>query len=314
MKKTFLFSMTIALLFVFTSCEKDGVYNPKKKISKIYMQYEDAEKELFQTWTWNGNLLSQIVDTYGVKQVFEYDGKRIDKIRYTENRTDYNRTATTDFIYDGKKIFQIKDESTTSGDGYSRTFQSTGEVSYDGKKISKIAYTCETTDYSEKSCKFMANQVAGTISYLMGMPQERPNMESQLVSFLKKKTKNQTKSTNYYNYEVRFKYDGNNLVECDYDYGDGDVSKITFTINEDVLNPMYGLLNSIDGEAYDEFSFTRGAFSKNLPSRVILTDDGEANNFEYGYTCTKKYPQEIRVINKPIGYDAEHYTYYYEYK
>ena len=64
------------MMFVFASCTKDGVYKPKKKISKIYQTVLTdpvPEKVLIESWTWDGKLLSKI--DYGDDNVvsFTYD-------------------------------------------------------------------------------------------------------------------------------------------------------------------------------------------------------------------------------------------------
>jgi hypothetical protein len=60
-KYGFLTTVCVGLALIFTACDKEGVYNPKQKISKIYAQsYYGLEKikppkELAETWTWDKN-------------------------------------------------------------------------------------------------------------------------------------------------------------------------------------------------------------------------------------------------------------------
>ena len=60
MKKLGLVIIAIVMIFVFNSCEKEnlGIFNPKKKISKIYA--ETNGHYLREQWTWNGEQLQQI--------------------------------------------------------------------------------------------------------------------------------------------------------------------------------------------------------------------------------------------------------------
>jgi hypothetical protein len=95
-------SFAFAALFLFASCskEEEGVYSPKKKISKVYYEWEDAPKELIETWTWNGDLLTKI--EYGNDVLlFKYKNDRIDYI------TDEGNTGGMYFIYDGSEIDKI---------------------------------------------------------------------------------------------------------------------------------------------------------------------------------------------------------------
>lgn len=90
------------LIFAFlASCTKEnsqdnpqnggGTYNPEKKIQKIYMtdKYHE-EKELIETWHWNGNKLESIdyynfnKQIYGVEK-FTYDGNCVTRIDYYRN-------------------------------------------------------------------------------------------------------------------------------------------------------------------------------------------------------------------------------------
>ena len=61
MKKILILSLCAVLCAAFTSCEKEnpGVYNPKKKIQKLYCEY-GGQKYLWQDWNWNGKLLTSV--------------------------------------------------------------------------------------------------------------------------------------------------------------------------------------------------------------------------------------------------------------
>ena len=60
MKKIVLFIMVMAMIFAFNSCEKEnlGVFNPKKKISKVYS--ESDGHYLREQWYWSGDQLQQV--------------------------------------------------------------------------------------------------------------------------------------------------------------------------------------------------------------------------------------------------------------
>jgi hypothetical protein len=80
-----LMMMAIALIIGSYSCKKEGVYNPKKKISRIYSQYQGEAKQLLEKWTWTENSLSMIeAGDNSYSWQFEYIEGRIDKIVSTE--------------------------------------------------------------------------------------------------------------------------------------------------------------------------------------------------------------------------------------
>lgn len=114
MKKTFAIMTAVVVAAVFlTSCEKEGQYAPKQKISEIkHIRYHELpsgttisnnEREV---WTWNGKVLSYI-DYYDAKEdrvahtLFRYDDKnRITEINYG--------STTAKFDYDDNVIDEIK--------------------------------------------------------------------------------------------------------------------------------------------------------------------------------------------------------------
>lgn len=52
-KHIFLAFCAVTMLLLATSCEREGVYSPKKRISKIYVD-DGSGRKLDQTWTWKG--------------------------------------------------------------------------------------------------------------------------------------------------------------------------------------------------------------------------------------------------------------------
>ena len=129
MKRIILLSAITTLLFC-VACKKDGVYNPKKKISKI--THTEKMFSIEENWTWDKNLLTQIQTNYspsgvshatkfsynskgqltrvdsesfdGTYTLFEYDGDKLDKVlEYWDNKESYEYK----FKYDGKKLLEI---------------------------------------------------------------------------------------------------------------------------------------------------------------------------------------------------------------
>lgn len=100
----------VALTFLFSACNKEGVYSPKKKIAAVYYQKDGNEqKELLESYHWDGNklksrmyrasLLSQYSDDFEV--VPTYDGKRIVRVDETISG------EYVEYIYEGKLLTKL---------------------------------------------------------------------------------------------------------------------------------------------------------------------------------------------------------------
>lgn len=103
MKKSFIFCICLAVIALFTACNKnqEGVYNPSKKIQKIYSVDNDGTKELEEVWNWDGKLLTSIInvdDNY--TSTFSYDKKK----RLTA--IDMDKTHSV-FTYDGNTLVRV---------------------------------------------------------------------------------------------------------------------------------------------------------------------------------------------------------------
>ncbi|MDR1758734.1 MAG: hypothetical protein LBR51_07270 [Bacteroidales bacterium] len=95
MRKLSLVLLAVGVAAMFGSCQKEGVYKPKKMISKIYEastldQNKPGEKLLSETWTWTDKQLTQIA--YGesqdlVAKITYDDKKRISKVTTSDGET-----------------------------------------------------------------------------------------------------------------------------------------------------------------------------------------------------------------------------------
>jgi hypothetical protein len=127
-KNSFLYIVLgVSVAFGATSCEKDGVYQPVKKISKIYIQENKNDKQLYAEWTWKGNKLEQIAYPLNRDTAhFSYEKGVISKITYTGISPRY-----LSFQYD-KNFFSKMNLYNEN------TLLVSYQFFYDKKKISKI--------------------------------------------------------------------------------------------------------------------------------------------------------------------------------
>jgi hypothetical protein len=103
------FTLIVALLACI-SCqkEKDGVYRPDKKITRITTNYYDENSDmllesLIDVWHWNNKKLSKIDYADGSSLTFEYKNKRLVSMTLTGN----GQIMYGELAYENKKLKKI---------------------------------------------------------------------------------------------------------------------------------------------------------------------------------------------------------------
>lgn len=121
MMKKALFTMAVlAMVGLMVSCQKDGVFSPKNKVSKIYREYQEIRdgqtvnsmsKTLYNVWNWQDDKLVSIDYMSGGQvsytETYTYDGDHIVSAACTyEGSTEVfsNQVMT----YDGSKLVKIE--------------------------------------------------------------------------------------------------------------------------------------------------------------------------------------------------------------
>ena len=295
MKKILLLSMVLFVLFL--GCEKEGVYNPSKKIKRIEGQSQGESKKLQQEWTWEKNLLKKIQYYWGggsssYDQRYMYDKNKLIKVEDSDG--DYWKISYNNNVYDKVEYF-IDGAVTLSA-----------KFTYDKKKVSRI----DLTFYDYYDDDWWKKSQAGFMSNLLS-PELMQGIEKVA---LKSKAKSQSKSTSY-TYKISFTYDKNNIKERVVEYNE---SGYSFTIThkfekyDNKSNPFYNFYSQFDGEDF--------VFSKNNPLEIIVefreTYLGEADferyTVSYDYTYNGKFPTEV-VQTERSGNYSWRYTTYYDY-
>ena len=285
-----LFTIAMALLFVMASCEKDGVYNPKKKIDRIYYSFSSSEdswmntgKHVKEIWKWDKNLLKSITycDENGEPMYTEnyaYEKKRLSEITWGKN-------GKYTLIYDKKHLARIEYYS-------GNTLEETMVFSYDGKHLSEI----KITNFDSKSVS--APMPAAIFRFFL------PNFDEQCATQLLNRINTAKKTKSNESYTIKFEWDGKNIAKTIEDWGS---NKYTNSYSYDnKKNPFKGLLD------FDEFTYTE-VYSANNVVKEITTYENEIDEYTYVYTYDGKYP-----VTKSYTYHDDDfsysYTYYYEYK
>lgn len=293
-KLTVVFIAIITLMF--SSCEKEpiGVFNPKKKIYKVYQQTEYASKHLTETWTWDNNKLMQVDYSPNAnsniiyKDNFEYDGNFMSKIvrTYVYDLMGY----TISFIYDKEKLVTIHSMFTLD-----MAYPTQMNFFYEGNKISKMEMIPNLSEYSQKS-----DFVFSSLRYVL---------PTQIIDIIKETHKNTGKGIAAENViTVLFTWEGDNVIKTITEtqaFGvlQTGVSEISY---DKMNNPCYGYF--LGGDI--------GGLTKNNPTKVITITNNDTNSRieqTYSYKYENKFPIEIiRKLDWGYG-DIETTSTYYEY-
>ena len=270
MKKSGLILMAMAVIFAFISCEKDnlGVFNPKKKIAKIYSEIDGHYLE--EQWSWN---LDQLVKV----DIFKKNGNLDCSYRYQYENGLLSRIETddqhTDFIYEGKTLAAIK---TYNGDQLAETYT----LSFDKKKLSHISI--------QKSEKSTGKTIVDILPLFF------PDGSDYLfISDAKRE---------HYDYsaaEIDFVWEKNNIKHMKMTINRPDsVQKLTSTyVYDDNINPkrnFFALL--LDHALLNDEPQTLFCSANNVTG-VYITDSfdifSETTSFTYAYDYYKKYPTKV---------------------
>jgi hypothetical protein len=302
------YCLILGLCLLTAGCQKEGVYKPGKKISKIFTTYESGEKRLYQTWNWDGDLLKSISFFDGSSEMrFQYNGKQLSAIYELGGTNQYYL-----FHYDkkGKRLDSLdvyKDIS--SGNvkvrhvaHYDFSYNEEGLISGYKEEVYAFGIWKEGNDALR-----MVLQCA-----IPGLP----DIAAQKLA--KPRTQRKGDEEIWDRISVSFTYQGENVTECHILTNDILEENYTFTYT-DYLNPSYKLFQSTS------FS-SSGLYSKNLVKTChyenLSSSDPTVNYYEdmeYQYKIEDNYPVKTTCNASIHDYYHPEYTQsfthvnYYEY-
>lgn len=290
MKKIFLTAMVLAVVAMFSACTKEGVYNPSKKISRVYESY-GTTKMLSELWHWDGKKLTSI-DNYSssgtVSSTYNltYDGKQLTRVDC------YTRNYYVEFSYDGSKLKRFNSYSNGA-------LTMSGEVTYDGSKVNQMTLT-----YNDKSVSTKSPELMQTEARILEMVVPCFDKESYLKKLATKGVETET---------YQFTWDGNNISQTVATSGSyKETRKYTYDKNN---NPYYGFLYAIYGDG-----LTSWGSKNNVLTQVLTEQDNDGTftrNYTYSYTYDSKWPT---IQNITYSYTSDgttytgSYTTYWEYE
>lgn len=327
MKKVTYLAAIVAAVCMITSCgKKDGVFNPKEKISAIY--YSETEnieslnseteeweshnysspKLIVEKWNWDGKKISSIElyepdidegssELYATVR-FEYDGKRIAKV-YTPFGSSADIDIEFIYVYNGKRIEKI--QASYMG----MTLDYLG-FSYDGDKLSEIHYYAESQNKKSMNTKQkkVFDRLSNLIlrSYVPGYemsPRVKKIIDNVAVS-------NSPKDVLGGN-SIRVMWKDNNISTM---VADGETILFSY---DDKKNPLQGFLPLMNMPTLDGDMSGLLVFSENNVTGVNVAGE----EYKYTYTYDGEWPltrTQTETILESEMRGSYSSVFHYEYK
>ena len=286
MKKSIVICLCVAVAAMFSACNKnDGVYEPAKKIQKIYTVNDDGEKVLAEAWHWDGNTLTSIDRYYEAltfTDQFSYD---------TKNRLIAidNSNSHSDITYDDNKLDEIKvyAKGLNNGDLLAKY-----DFEYKGNKISKIEI--------EMTYMWDKYKTGGLLRYLL------PEVVPAVNQFVKK-CPNDAKNEKI---TMQLTWDGNNVKSMDITItGFMPVSETVDLTYDKKNNPFYGMVSQMGSEVVNNFFLNKNNVLT-MTTRIGAVQD---MNVEYTYEYDGKYPTSVTSLTTDNEGNEDMETTIYEY-
>lgn len=281
MKKLSLLLTLATLVLSFASCQKTEPYNPKEKISKIYVD-RGLGKSLSEVWNWDGKQLKTIEYYIGNENTqfnfyteeFTYNAN--DQLQKVEGA---GGDAHTEYIYNKfGRLYKIKhfdyDENTVT-----YTFE------YDDNKLSEMIIVSTKLIEPDKSIAAPLKYVFPELSFM-----ETSEMLSNIPA-----------TRDGIRLELDIDWRGNNIYRIEVESG---IYKEEYYFKyDDKLSPYYNFLGLDFGGVSDNIFVNKNNI-------VEYTINSYLGGFSYSdtkyisYTYDGKYP-----VSKSHGDDIEYYEY-----
>lgn len=293
MKKLGLFMMTMAMIFVFNSCEKDnlGVFNPKTKIVEVYS--ESDGHYLKERWNWNGDELRDVKYYKKNGDVdytchYQYENGLLSRIETDDQHTD--------FEYDGKTLTTIK-------------------TYYENQLMETYSITLEKQKLSHISINKNAKSVAGKGPDILCL------FSPELDTYLSKSDAKRE----HYDYsaaEIDFTWEKDNVkyMKMKIDRPDS-VQNLTFTyVYDENINPKKNFFSLLLDHVLLNDEPQTFFCSANNAVGVYVTDSYDifsvSTSFTYAYDYYKKYPTKVysTSLDDETFTEKKELIYSYEYQ
>jgi len=280
MRRVFLSSIALIICaLIFSACQKEGQYVPKKKIRQILDTNETSMEGVstttaqMQVWKWGGDVLSYI-------EYFDHDGNVIttmvfgyDKDNRVEEITSSSSNEFFKYTYSGKYLEKVE---------YSRDEKLICTYTFVRKDKNIIEVNCTTASKSDVA--MVANP------FVLFMP------ENVAIALTKAPT---TKGTS----TIKLTWDGKNVVEATMNTG-AQVQSFKWKY-DNKINPLLGFLR-FGSSTYSDM------FSQNNVVEETESFDNNTRTTTYTYEYDGKYPVKrthtesqgelTRTVTRTIAY------------
>ena len=318
MKQTVLFLSLLTIVLSISSCKKediDGVYNPKKKIDRIYKEKSKGEKYLVEAWNWDKKQLKSIdqydsdgniynTETYSYNengQIESVSGSRNDWISYYHYKDD-----ALDYVETYFANLNIQNKIGDVIDSLENILAFRVDCFYDEDCLSKIEFTefalfdnrGKITDVSFNPLRFiLSERTFETVKTVMKKTSERSSSKEDKVTVLE------------------FEWEGENIkAQKSYTKGNATIEYTETYKYDDKINPYYNLYDSWAASIYKKFTN-----KNNLTySSYKWENDSLSGECHHQYEYKGDYPIK-RITDGDDSFSIGvgtlfGGTYYYEYK
>lgn len=283
--KTVVVLLAIFALASMASCTKEGVYNPTKKIQKVYMSSYYSSKHLVESWNWDGNHLESIDQYDAIGNLY-----RTENFTYEENRVtrvdNYANSCYTSYEYDGN---YLKSSNFYRGDD----LVITASYNYGGNKLSQMVityYNYKKNDQPE-------------LAYLPFSTELNEAIDKCITQVSANSIEKRTMVVTF-----QFTWDGDNVNQII-----SKVDNVVATIAlqyDDKKNPLKGF-HSLLSDMADDYNPST-LFSKNNITTMVISyspNDNDARAYIYEYNISG-YPTKVSELTSDNVFDYQKVTYY----
>ena len=277
--------LAVLVLASMTSCKKEGVYTPTKKIQRVYASSFYASKHVVESWDWDDNLLESIDYYYSSGTLyrtedFTYDGNRLIRV------DDYAGLCYTTYEYDGSHL--------KSSNFYRRNnLEIAASYTYSENKLSQMVIT-------------YYNHLKGGQSEFAYLPFSAELNKAIDKCFAKASADNMEKRV--MTLTLQFTWDGENIIKI---VSKEDNTTVTIGLQYDnKKNPLQGF-HCLKSEMTDEYN-PAGIHSKNnITAMVFYYSSGSDVLITYTYQYdTDGYPTMVLEQNSTDLFNYQNTTYY----
>lgn len=287
--KTFTLLLGVLLLASTTSCKKDGVYTPSKKIQRVYISSTYTNKYLRQSWDWDGKLIKDIKyynsnGSLNWTADYSYEGQRVVRI------DDYLNSEYTTFDYNGKHLKTVNYY-------YRNNLDASSDLTFKNNKLENIM----TTYYGTKG-------VGRNLMKTSFLPLPEDVCEIMDICLAKVFENNESKSVGVINWKLT--WDGNNISKIDASLGSEWIGiSLQYDNKNCPLNGFYDLYSFVD----DEIILDGGmmSYSKNNITKAVINDsDGDNTILTFTYQYDNNNYPIMRIQQLSDDGDYKYITYY----